>query len=375
MANLKADSPLCRRIVLSFLHFLNSVEPGSVSDVESLEVAKDCLSEAFKIDSASTTSVPESDSLVQIFSSQTGQNSEIEADQIREESRASSTSNTPGVNEDELFGQFFGALEKVHYFGTTANGDDEQALDRATHLFHNALMEMKKSGCEDINLKNLADTFKLQGNKAMQSKVYSDAIELYTIAIALCNDNAVYYCNRAAAYTQNNQHTEAIHDCHKAIEIDPNYSKAYSRLGFSYYAQGNYRDAIDKGFRKALQLDPNSESIRGNIQAAEQKLREQHRRAERGRSSGSWSYSNGGSRSHGPVPPFPGFMSDMTGSIDLSSMMADISSGMYEGNLGPGVTRINPGDELPEEINEALRSAMQMFQERDGTPDNNSNGN
>ncbi|KAI7744421.1 hypothetical protein M8C21_017301 [Ambrosia artemisiifolia] len=330
MANLKADSPLCRRIVLSFLDFLDSVEPGSVSDVESLEVAKDCLSEAFKIDSASTTSVPKSDSLVQIFSSQTGQNSEIKADQIREESRASSTSNAPGVNEDELFGQFFGALEKVHYFGTTGNGDDEQALDRATHLFHNALMEMKKSGCEDIDLKKLADTFKLQGNKAMQSKVYSDAIELYTIAIALCNDNAVYYCNR---------------------------------------------DAIDKGFRKALQLDPNSESIRGNIQAAEQKLREQHRRAERGRSSGSWSYSNGGSRSHGPVPPFPGFMSDMTGSIDLSSMMADISSGMYEGNVGPGVTRINPGDELPEEINEALRSAMQMFQERDGTPDNNSNGN
>lgn len=45
-----------------------------------------------------------------------------------------------GVFEDDLFGQFFGALEKVHYFETTSNGDEEQALDRATHLFHNALM-------------------------------------------------------------------------------------------------------------------------------------------------------------------------------------------------------------------------------------------
>ncbi|MFS7938862.1 putative tetratricopeptide-like helical domain superfamily, SGTA, homodimerization [Helianthus anomalus] len=386
MANLKADSPLCRRIVASFLNFLNSVEPSSANDVESLEVAKDCLSEVFKIGPSATSSIPKSESLVHIFTSQTGPNNEIKSDQVNTESRASSTTNAPVVSEDELFVQFFGALEKVHYFGTTS-GDDEHVLDRATQLFHNALMEMKKSERAEINLKNLADTFKLQGNKAMQSKVYSDAIELYTIAIALCDDNAVYYCNRAAAYTQNNQHTEAIHDCHKAIAIDPNYSKAYSRLGFSYYAQGNYRDAIEKGFRRALQLDPNNESVRGNIQAAEQKLREEYQRAERGRSSSSWSYSNGGSRSHGPIPPFPGFPTSMAESVDLSSFMADLGSRMQSGDGGPGirrmntgddlppgVTRINPGDDLPEEIIEGIRSAMQMFHERDGTADN-SDGN
>lgn len=35
----------------------------------------------------------------------------------------------------------------------------------------------------------------------MQSKLYSDAIELYTFAIALCEDNAVYYCNRCVIVT------------------------------------------------------------------------------------------------------------------------------------------------------------------------------
>ncbi|KAD1781290.1 hypothetical protein E3N88_42296 [Mikania micrantha] len=338
------------------------IEPSSASDCESLEVAKDCLLEAFKIDSSSTSSVPTSDSLVQIFTSKTGQNNEIKSDQICSESHASSTNNAPGLSDDELFGQFFGALEKVHYFGTTTNGDDEQALDRATHLFHNALMEMKKTGCEEIDIKNLADTFKLQGNKAMQSKVYLDAIELYTIAIALIDNNAVYYCNRAAAYTQNNQHTEAIHDCYKAIGIDPNYSKAYSRLGFSYYAQGNYRDAIDKGFRRALQLDPNNESVRVNIQAAKQKLREENQRAERGREP----------RAN---PTFPGFTTNMAESFDLSSMMADISSGMQSANGGPGIrVGVNAGDHMPDEIYGALRSALHIFRERDGTQDN-SNGN
>lgn len=57
---------------------------------------------------------------------------------------------------------------------------------------------------------------------------------------------------RAAAYTQIHKYTEAIRDCLKSIEIDPNYSKAYSRLGLAYYAQGNYSDAIEKGFNKGL---------------------------------------------------------------------------------------------------------------------------
>lgn len=36
------------------------------------------------------------------------------------------------------------------------------------------------------------------GNRAMQSKLYSDAIELYNCAITLSENNAVYYCNRWA---------------------------------------------------------------------------------------------------------------------------------------------------------------------------------
>lgn len=54
---------------------------------------------------------------------------------------------------------------------------------------------------------------------------------------------------RAAAYTHIRKYTEAIQDCLRSIEIDPNYCKAYSRLGLAYHAQGNYRDAIDI-FRK-----------------------------------------------------------------------------------------------------------------------------
>lgn len=423
MAKMKADSPVCRRIVHSFLDFLNSVEPTSGSDVESLEVAKECLSEVFKVDSSSTSGVPNSDSLVQIFSSRTGENNEIKSDQTREDSHADTSfascpntapvdTKTPGpsqyqgdinkqdtltigVSEDELFGQFFGALEMVHYFRTTANGDDEQALERATNLFHSALTDMKESGCKELDLKNLADTFKLQGNKAMQSKLYPDAIELYTVAIALCGDNAVYYCNRAAAYTQTSQHAEAIIDCQKSIAIDPNYSKAYSRLGYAYFAQGNYVDAIGKGFARALQLDPNNESVRENIRAAEQKLRQQ--RHERGQSS-SWGYSNGPSRSTGRVPPFagppffgpadrhgyvngvsPSFTTYLPESFDFVGMMPEMNSGRPDNNPNgePEIrVGVNPEDGMPEDLFGALRSAFHLFGGEHGGPqDSNPNGN
>ncbi|KAG0483559.1 hypothetical protein HPP92_011643 [Vanilla planifolia] len=106
----------------------------------------------------------------------------------------------------------------------------------------------------------------------MTSKFYSEAVDLYTCAIALCDNNAVYYSNRAAAYTQLEKYTEAVEDCLKSIEIDPGYSKAYSRLGLAYYNQGNYSEALDKGFLRALQLNPDSKSIKESVKAAQRML-------------------------------------------------------------------------------------------------------
>lgn len=45
-----------------------------------------------------------------------------------------------GTSRDELFGQLFGALEKVRYFRNTPDGDDDPAqLEKATRIFHDAV--------------------------------------------------------------------------------------------------------------------------------------------------------------------------------------------------------------------------------------------
>ncbi|XP_022976781.1 small glutamine-rich tetratricopeptide repeat-containing protein 2-like [Cucurbita maxima] len=435
MANLRTDSPVACRIVRAFLDFLNSVEPGPGVDVEGLEVAKQCLEQVFKVESPAADELTKFDSLVDIFSSpessqRSGTSSFVDngavpmdhhspldvndSDAILLKSNPqgndwSRESHPVGVLQDELFGQFVLALEKLHYFRTTADGrDDPDQLERATRLFHDALGEMKRSGCTEINHKNLAESLKSLGNGAMQSKLYTDAIELYSCAIALCENNAIYYCNRAAAYTQIQKYCEATRDCLKSIEIDPNYSKAYSRLGLALYDQGNYRDAIDKGFMRALQLDPNNDAVKENIRVAEQKLKEAQRQTqhEQGSTSRSREFQNqsggGGSRNDSPPspPPFPSMPFNVTLPSEISNMFMNMAanatnplhgqhpedrreanrSGNGSGDPGTnmdGNFSFSIGDGMPQDINGALRSMMQMFTGAaapGGNPQENVNG-
>lgn len=65
----------------------------------------------------------------------------------------------------------------------------------------------------------------------MSQKLYDSAIQKYTEAIAKDPLNAVYLSNRAAAWGGVGQHEKAVEDAQKALEVDPTFSKAFSRLG------------------------------------------------------------------------------------------------------------------------------------------------
>ena len=48
-------------------------------------------------------------------------------------------SHLTAVSKDELCGQFFAALEKIHYFRTNLDGsDDHVQLEKASRLFDDA---------------------------------------------------------------------------------------------------------------------------------------------------------------------------------------------------------------------------------------------
>ncbi|CAI5956577.1 unnamed protein product [Closterium sp. NIES-64] len=106
----------------------------------------------------------------------------------------------------------------------------------------------------------------LCGNAAMAAHNYEEALSLYSKAIALCGGtNAIYYANRAAAQHQLGNYMEAAADSRRAVAVDPRYSKAYSRLGHACMALGRHHEAIEEGFKKALELDPSNAAHKENL--------------------------------------------------------------------------------------------------------------
>ncbi|KAJ1918525.1 Small glutamine-rich tetratricopeptide repeat-containing protein 2 [Mycoemilia scoparia] len=116
-----------------------------------------------------------------------------------------------------------------------------------------------------------AEAKKLQGNQELIKGNYKEAIKYYTEAIELVGTNAVYYGNRAAAYSQLGDHQNAVSDAQKSIEIDPKYAKGYSRLGHAYYGLEKFQDAID-AYMKGLELEPSNANLKSSLSAAQSKL-------------------------------------------------------------------------------------------------------
>lgn len=450
MGNLRSDSPTARRIVLSFLDFLKSVELAPGVDSEALDVVRECLEEVFKLNSSSTGDGIRPGLLMDLFASQeAGEQCSLRPDwdsaaientscttsssQKIEDSETLRASNgedsardsheSGGMPRDELFGRFYAALDQINFFTSSPGAvEDPDQIAKATRFFNEAIAEIGNSQGQLMNLESLAEAFKSKGNQSMQLKLYSEAIELYTCAIALCEKNAVYYSNRAAAYTQIHRYDEAIEDCLKSIEIDPNYSKAYSRLGSAYFAKGNYNDALNKGYLKALQLDPANNTVRENIQVTVQKLMEQRAQADpnqstRSRHGQESTTHSGPTNSSFPFPSFsmgtsPDFVANILRNMasghgqqsatqpagsanssaqftsfpvnippELANIFGNMAStsqghermpdGNVEGSNEPGIRldaniNLDIGDS-PEQVSDVLRSVMQMFSPQFGS--------
>ncbi|KAL7000625.1 Serine/threonine-protein phosphatase 5 [Sarracenia purpurea var. burkii] len=101
-----------------------------------------------------------------------------------------------------------------------------------------------------------AEEIKLLANEAFKVHRYSQAIDLYTQAIELNSQNAVYWANRAFAHTKLEEYGSAIQDASRAVEVDPKYSKGYYRRGAAYLAMGKFKEAL-KDFQQVKKISPN----------------------------------------------------------------------------------------------------------------------
>ncbi|XP_026285391.1 small glutamine-rich tetratricopeptide repeat-containing protein beta [Frankliniella occidentalis] len=116
-----------------------------------------------------------------------------------------------------------------------------------------------------------AERLKAEGNSLMHEEKYQEAIDAYSKAIALDGRNAIYYCNRAAVHSKLNNYQQSIADAKQALKIDSSYCKAYARLGLAHASLGQHEEARN-AYAKALEMEPDNESYKNNMQLAQEKI-------------------------------------------------------------------------------------------------------
>ena len=95
-----------------------------------------------------------------------------------------------------------------------------------------------------------------RGNSHIELGNYQAAIEDYTETIKLDPNDAATYNNRGHSQAELGNYQIAIEDYTKAIKLDPNYTEAYNNRGYSQDELGNHPAAIED-YTKAIKLDPN----------------------------------------------------------------------------------------------------------------------
>lgn len=90
-------------------------------------------------------------------------------------------------------------------------------------------------------------------------------------AISLDASNPVFYCNRAAAQSRLGDYQKAVDDSKMSLRYDPNYSKAFGRLGLAYSKLNKHEEALD-AYKNALRIEPDNVDYQNNMSVTQQRL-------------------------------------------------------------------------------------------------------
>ncbi|KAI4181082.1 MAG: hypothetical protein LQ346_006861 [Caloplaca aetnensis] len=225
-----------KRLALAIIDFLSkSLKDGTVSseDTESIEIATSCIADSFHVDANDKAALKDA------------------------------------IGDQSLL-SIYGVYEKLKGKTSTAPVPGAASGGKASTA------TPKPSGPTPTNPE--AESFKSQGNAAMQQKDYAKAIDLYSKAINLSPTNPIYLSNRAAAYSASNKHAEAVADAELAVSADPKYTKAWSRLGLARFVLGDAKGSME-AYQKGIEYEGNggSEAMKKGFKTAKEKVEEEEK--------------------------------------------------------------------------------------------------
>ena len=100
-----------------------------------------------------------------------------------------------------------------------------------------------------------AEEYLERGINLSEQDEFADAIEAYTQAIALDQNNALAYYNRGLAFYQLRNHEAALADFNQTIELKPDVAVPYKKRGLILMYLADYEGAI-ADFEQAAKLTP-----------------------------------------------------------------------------------------------------------------------
>jgi len=122
---------------------------------------------------------------------------------------------------------------------------------------------------------------KEEGNTAFKAGNLDEAYKLYSEALLIdpCNrsTNAKLHFNRATVAAKLKKTGECLADCDKALELDPNYTKAALRRAKCYMETEQYEEAI-RDYERILKSDKSNMEYRQLLQEAKLELKKSKRK-------------------------------------------------------------------------------------------------
>ncbi|XP_073153546.1 hsp70-Hsp90 organizing protein 1-like [Henckelia pumila] len=116
----------------------------------------------------------------------------------------------------------------------------------------------------------IADEEREKGNQFFKEQKYPEAVACYSEALKRNPKDPKSYSNRAACYTKLGAMPEGLKDAEKCIELDPTFSKGYTRKGAIQFFMKEYQKALET-YQEGLKHDPqNQEFLDGIKRCVEQ---------------------------------------------------------------------------------------------------------
>ncbi|CAD6250089.1 unnamed protein product [Miscanthus lutarioriparius] len=122
----------------------------------------------------------------------------------------------------------------------------------------------------------LADEEREKGNEFFKEQKYPEAIKHYTESLRRNPKDPRVYSNRAASYTKLGAMPEGLKDAEKCLELDPTFTKGYTRKGAIQFFMKEYDKAMET-YQAGLKHDPNNQELLDGVRRCIEQINKANR--------------------------------------------------------------------------------------------------